>query len=183
MAKNLESTSRFLSLVLRHKPEAIGLILDTEGWVELDNLVSLANAHGTPITRNIILEIVAACEKKRFALSDDGKRIRANQGHSVSVNLNLEPIEPPPSLFHGTTARFAESIRLHGLVSGSRQHVHLSLTENTAVEVGSRHGKPLVLVVQALDMHQDGFTFFLSDNDVWLTTKVPPRYLRFPDSK
>lgn len=180
MLNRMESISKFLSLVLRHKPEEIGLELDAEGWAMLEQLIDLANAKGIPITRDVVLEIVAISDKKRFALSPDGKRIRANQGHSVSVNLNLAPREPPTVLFHGTAIRFVESIQEKGLMPGSRQHVHLSLTETTAEEVGSRHGKPLVLVVRASDMHSDGFQFYLSDNGVWLTSSVPPRYLEFP---
>jgi putative RNA 2'-phosphotransferase len=176
----LESTSKFLSLVLRHKPDAIGLKLDAEGWADLDQLLELANAKGTALTHDVVLEIVATSDKKRFALSPDGKRIRANQGHSVAVDLNLIPKEPPAILFHGTATRFAQSIREKGLMPGARQHVHLSLAATTAAEVGSRHGKPLVLVVRASDMHRDGFKFFLSDNGVWLTASVPTRYLEFP---
>lgn len=181
MSHRLESLSKFLSLVLRHRPEEIGLTLDEHGWTEIDSLVALANSRGTPLTRDLVLEIAATSDKKRFAISPDENRIRANQGHSIAVNLNLSSQEPPRELFHGTATRFARSIRENGLLPGSRQHVHLSLNAITASEVGARHGKPLVLAVRALDMHRDGFEFLLSDNAVWLTSAVPPRYLEFPD--
>jgi putative RNA 2'-phosphotransferase len=176
---NLESLSKFLSLVLRHKPEEIGLVLDVHGWAELDQLIALARSKGTPLTLDIVLKIVETSDKKRFAVSPDGKRIRANQGHSVAVNLDLAPSEPPNTLFHGTAIRFIESIREKGLIPGLRQHVHLSFKISTAREVGSRHGKPLVLIVKASDMYRDGFEFRLSDNGVWLTSNVPPCYIDF----
>ena len=180
MSRRLESISKFLSLVLRHRPEEIGLTLDEHGWTEIDSLVALANSRGTPLTRELVLEIAATSDKKRFAISPDENRIRANQGHSIMVNLGLTPQEPPRELFHGTAMRFAQSIRDNGLLPGSRQHVHLSLNATTATAVGARHGKPLVLSVRALDMHRDGFEFLLSDNAVWLTPIVPPSYLEFP---
>lgn len=180
MTKRLESVSKFLSLVLRHKPEEIGLVLDTEGWADLNQLVTLANAKGTFISHETVLEIVKTSDKKRFALSVDGNRIRANQGHSVAVNLNLATREPPSTLFHGTATRFLKEIREQGLLPGSRQHVHLSVSDTVATEVGKRHGKPAVLVVRASEMHRDGFSFVLSDNGVWLTDTVPAHYLEFP---
>lgn len=180
MTSRLTSLSKFLSLVLRHKPEEIGLELDSEGWARIEQLIDLANISGTPLTLDTVLEIVATSDKKRFALSPDGKFIRASQGHSVAINLNLTTQEPPPTLFHGTATRFADSIQANGLLPGSRQHVHLSLTETTAIDVGSRHGKPLVIVVSASEMHRDGYEFYLSDNGVWLTSHVPPCYLMFP---
>lgn len=181
MSNRPESLSKFLSLVLRHRPEEIGLTLNEHGWAEIDSLVALANSRGTPLTRDLVLEIAATSDKKRFAISPDENRIRANQGHSIAVNLNLTPREPPHELFHGTATRFAQSIRENGLLPGSRQHVHLSLNAITATVVGSRHGKPLVLTVRALDMHRDGFEFLLSGNAVWLTSAVPPHYLEFPE--
>ena len=178
----MESLSKFLSLVLRHRPEEIGLALDGHGWADVDELVALSNSKGMPLTREIVLEIVVTSDKRRFALSPDGKRIRANQGHSIAVNLNLTPQEPPATLFHGTATRFAQSIRANGLLPGSRQHVHLSWNAAIAMDVGSRHGKPLILVIRASEMHRDGYDFFLSDNGVWLTSTVPPCYLEFPSA-
>jgi len=182
MSKKLEATSRFLSYVLRHKPETIGLVLDPEGWAAIDQLIRLANGQGTKLTRELLLEVVAASDKKRFALSPDNSRIRANQGHSIQVNLNLQPLTPPAVLFHGTATRFASSIRAQGLVTGSRQYVHLSVDRSTALQVGKRYGKPFLLVVEALAMSCSGHEFFMSANGIWLTRAVPTIYLRFPDS-
>lgn len=158
MSRKLEPTSKFLSYVLRHKPEAIGLALDSEGWVEIVQLIRLANVHGTKLTRELLLETDATSDKKRFALSLDGSKIRANQGHSIQVdlNLNLQPLTPPQVLFHGTATRFASSIRARGLVAGSRQFVHLSVDRSTALQVGKRYGKPFLLEVEALAMSCSG---------------------------
>ena len=182
MSKKPETTSKFLSYVLRHNPEVIGLPLDPEGWAEIDRLVRLINGHGTKLSRELLLEIVATSGKKRFALSADGLRIRANHGHSIQVNLNLQPQTPPQTLFHGTATRFASSIRAQGLVAGSRQYVHLSADKATALQVGKRHGKPLLLEVEALAMSRSGHEFFMSANGIWLTRAVPTTYLRFPDA-
>ncbi|MDP2805821.1 MAG: RNA 2'-phosphotransferase, partial [Gallionellaceae bacterium] len=137
---------------------------------------------GTKLTRELLLDVVASSDKKRFALSPDGSRIRANQGHSIQVNLNLQPLTPPQVLFHGTATRFASSIRAHGLVAGSRQFVHLSVDRSTALQVGKRYGKPLLLEVEALAMSRNGHEFFMSANGIWLTRAVPATYLRFPDA-
>ncbi|RNF84301.1 RNA 2'-phosphotransferase [Montanilutibacter psychrotolerans] len=181
MSESLVSKSKFLSLVLRHKPEEIGLSLDAEGWAELDQLIQLASDKGIALTRELVLEIVSTSDKKRFVVDPTGERIRANQGHSIKVDLGLTPQQPPGTLFHGTATRFAASIRESGLLPGARQHVHLSSAETTARDVGARHGSPVVLIVNAVDMHRDGHEFFLSANGVWLANAVPPRYLRFPD--
>lgn len=175
-----ESASKFLGLVLRHKPEAIGLQLDAQGWANIDELVALAKAGGTSIDRDLIDEIVATSDKKRFLLSADGSSIRAAQGHSVSIDLGLPASTPPDCLFHGTATRFLSSIRTQGLLRGSRQHVHLSANEATAVEVGKRHGMPVVLTVKAIHLHRQGHPFFLSANGVWLTASVPAEYLIIP---
>ncbi len=182
MNSKRESTSKFLSYVLRHKPETIGLSLDTEGWAVIDQLIRLANGHGTKLTRELLLEVVATSDKKRFALSPDGSRIRANQGHSIQTNLNLQPRIPPQTLFHGTATRFEESIRARGLVAGTRQYVHLSIDKTTALQVGKRYGKPLLLEVEVLAMTRNGHEFFKSENGIWLTRTVPTAYLRFPDA-
>jgi putative RNA 2'-phosphotransferase len=182
MDNRLVGTSKFLSLVLRHQPEVIGLSLDAEGWVNVDELLAACREHGKEITRTILEEVVATNDKKRFAFSDDQRRIRANQGHSVDVDLNLESKSPPEFLYHGTVERFLESIRRHGLVRGKRGHVHLSPDRQTAKQVGSRRGKPVILIVAAERMHRDGHSFYLSDNGVWLTAAVPADYLRFPTS-
>lgn len=173
--------SKFLSLVLRHRPEVIGIALDAEGWAEVDELLAAAARHGRSITRQQLEEVVATNDKKRFSFSLDGLRIRANQGHSVDVDLGLVPIEPPELLYHGTVDRFLDSIRRKGLVRGKRHHVHLSPDRETAVRVGQRRGRPVVLIVEAGRMHCDGHAFFRSENGVWLTETVPAGYLQFPE--
>ena len=182
MSRKIEKSSKFLSYVLRHKPETISLSLDSEGWAEIDQLIRLAQSHGTELTRELLLEVVATSDKKRFALSADGSRIRANQGHSIQVNLNLLPQTPPQILFHGTAMRFVSSILAQGLVAKSRQFVHLSTDRSTALQVGKRYGKPFLLEVEALAMSRDGHEFFMSENGIWLTRTVPTIYLRFPDT-
>lgn len=172
--------SKFLSLVLRHQPETIGVSLDPAGWIEVDVLLDACGRHGKSITRDKLVELVATSNKQRFALSEDGSRIRANQGHSVSVELGYQPMEPPAELFHGTATRHLASIHEQGLLRGSRHHVHLSGDRDTAIKVGQRHGKPAVLIVQAARMYAAGHVFFVSENHVWLTEYVPVAYLEFP---
>jgi putative RNA 2'-phosphotransferase len=174
---NNTSISKFLSLVLRHKPEEIGLTLDANGWASIAELIDLAAQRGTRLSRPLIESIVAESDKQRFAISADGTKIRANQGHSVEIALGLAPQTPPEQLFHGTAARFLDSIRASGLHSASRQHVHLSTDHATAEKVGSRHGKPVVLSVASGQMARDGHVFYLSENGVWLTAAVPAEYL------
>jgi len=173
-------TSKFLSLVLRHRPQAAGVELDAAGWVEVEKLLAGCAKAGRAITRGQLEEVVATNDKKRFELSDDGTRIRASQGHSVEVELGYEPAEPPELLYHGTIARNLVSIRAGGLLRGARHHVHLSADRRTAESVGGRRGRPVVLVVLAARMHADGHAFYLSTNGVWLTEHVPVEYLRFP---
>ncbi|MBP6628800.1 MAG: RNA 2'-phosphotransferase [Kofleriaceae bacterium] len=173
--------SKFLSLVLRHQPALIGIVLDDAGWTDVDTLLARAAAHGTRITRAELIELVAASDKQRFALSADGTRIRANQGHSVEVELALAPSTPPALLFHGTAVRFLASIRSGGLVRGARHHVHLSAEVDTAAKVGGRRGQAVVLRVRAGAMAADGHVFYRSANGVWLTDAVPAAYLEFPD--
>lgn len=180
MNKNLVKLSKFVSLVLRHQPEVIGLKLDENGWAEVDRFIELAKQNGKNISISVLEEIVETNNKKRFAFNEDKSKIRANQGHSIEVNLDLPPQQPPDQLFHGTATKFIESIRQQGLISGSQQHVHMSSDETTAIKVGQRHGKPVVLKIKSAAMHQDGFLFFCSENSVWLTDFVPPQYLEFP---
>jgi putative RNA 2'-phosphotransferase len=177
MEKRFIKTSKFLSLVLRHRPETVGIKLDQAGWVSVAELLTACNARGIRLTREELEEVVRTNDKQRFAFNDDHSRIRASQGHSIEVELEYEPVTPPDILYHGTATRFLDSIKEQGLVNGRRQHVHLSADEATAVNVGSRHGKPVVLKVAAGQMHHDGFTFYLSKNGVWLTDCVPPSYL------
>lgn len=169
--------SKFFSFVLRHQPDVIGLALDPEGWVSIDELIEKGNAAGTQFSRDDLLHVVETSDKKRFSISADGLRIRAAQGHSVSVELGLSPQEPPPSLYHGTATRFIDSILHEGLKPQARQQVHLSIDEVTARRVGQRHGKAATLKVYALRMHAKGFKFYLADNGVWLTDQVPPEFL------
>lgn len=173
-------TSKFLSLVLRHEPQRIGLELDPSGWAEVDGLLAACRHHGMPIERADLEEVVATNEKKRFAFSEDGRRIRASQGHSIDVELGYTLQSPPSVLFHGTTTRFLDAIRREGLHKRGRHHVHLSAETDTAHKVGERHGKPAILIVQAAAMHADGHSFFLSENGVWLTEHVPPEFIEFP---
>ena len=179
MDRELISTSKFLSLVLRHQPETIGISLDDEGWVEIDVLLAAANRSGRKLTRPLLERVVRENDKQRFAISPDGKRIRASQGHSVDVDLGLQPVQPPELLYHGTVAKFLDSIRASGLVRGSRQYVHLSPDVETARKVGQRRGQPVILVVESGRMWRDGRTFYQAENGVWLTEAVPAEYLRF----
>ncbi len=177
MEKKLVRTSKFLSLVLRHRPEAIGLELDAAGWAPVPELIARAREHGRELTEPLLREVVQKNDKRRFSLSEDGSRIRARQGHSLSVDLGLEPVAPPAVLFHGSAKRFLASIRRRGLLKGERHHVHLSVDAATARAVGGRHGPPVVLRVDAGRMHADGHAFFVSENGVWLTDHVPVKYL------
>ena len=176
MNKKLIKTSKFLSYVLRHKPEAIGLELDTQGWVEVDTLIEAAQQHGTPLDLALIQAVVASNDKQRFAWSEDGQRIRANQGHSIKVDLGLAAQEPPELLFHGTASRFMQQIQRQGLRPSGRHHVHLSADQETAFKVGTRHGMPVVLRIAAGQMFADGCVFYLSENGIWLTDQVAPQY-------
>jgi putative RNA 2'-phosphotransferase len=179
MTPDLVKVSKFMSLVLRHKPEQIGLALDREGWAGLDELIERARTHGMLLTREIIVEVVRTSDKQRFALDEARERIRANQGHSVEVDLGLELVEPPLVLFHGTSKASVASIREAGLHAGRRQHVHLSPDQETARKVGSRHGAPVVLRIDAAAMHAAGHPFFRSTNGVWLTDSVPTEFIAF----
>jgi putative RNA 2'-phosphotransferase len=180
MDKTLTRASKFISLVLRHKPEAHGLQLDAHGWARIDDLIAAAARAGIPLTRQMIDQVVAENDKQRFAISADGSAIRARQGHSIQVDLGLAPVAPPDLLFHGTADRAIPAIREQGLQRRSRQHVHLSATIETAVSVGARHGRPVVITVQAGRMHADGHHFYQAENGVWLADEVPIAYLIFP---
>lgn len=172
--------SKFLSLVLRHHPERIGLTLDKAGWVDVEILLAACAAHGRPMTSEQLYRVVTENDKQRFALSADRTRIRANQGHSVAVELDYAPAIPPDLLFHGTVANVLEGIRQHGLLKRSRQHVHLSASKEVALQVGARRGQPVILEVRAAAMASRGFQFFRSPNGVWLIDHVPSEYLSFP---
>jgi len=175
--KQIIRTSRKISLVLRHKPEAIGISLDENGWAGVDELLRLMTKSGTPLTRPELETIVAENNKKRFRFNDDGTKIRANQGHSLKVDLQMKAVQPPTVLYHGTATTAVASILKTGLEKRKRQHVHLSHEQVTATQVGGRHGKPVILTVDAARMVTDGYLFYRSDNGVWLTDNVPPAYL------
>jgi putative RNA 2'-phosphotransferase len=170
--------SKFLALVLRHEPERIGLTLDIEGWADVDELLAQAARAGLPISRAELDEVVRANPKQRFTLDAPANRIRANQGHSLQVDLGLTPAEPPPQLYHGTSRTVAPVILAEGLRPMARRHVHLSPDAKTALAVGARHGPPVALIVDSGRMHLDGYPFYRSVNGVWLTDLVPPAYLR-----
>lgn len=180
MDKSLVRISKFLSLVLRHSPERIGLALDSAGWVGVDELLAAAARSGVSIDRLTLERVVADNDKRRFAFSSDGTRIRASQGHSVPIDLGLQPQCPPDVLYHGTAAHNVESIRATGLRPGRRTHVHLSSDAATASTVGQRHGRPVVLRIAAGAMHRTGHEFLQSENGVWLTESVLPQYIIFP---
>ena len=178
MARNRdESLGRFLSLVLRHKPEAAFLRLDEHGWADVDRLLAGCAQAGHPLNREDLERIVRENDKQRYRFDETGKRIRANQGHSVPVELDLREAQPPARLYHGTAVRFLGSIRREGITRQSRQQVHLSAETKTAWQVGARHGVPVVLPVDAAAMAADGHAFWLSDNGVWLCREVPWRYV------
>jgi len=177
MRKELVEKSKFLSLVLRHDPGSIGVVLDAEGWVGVEALLRGAAERGTQLSRDELLEIVDTNPKRRFDLDVSGDRIRANQGHSIEIDLALPPAVPPEVLYHGTTKTHLDSIRQGGLQRGQRQHVHLSADPDTARAVGQRHGSPVVLRVASGRWHRAGAIFYLAKNGVWLTDQVPTEYL------
>ena len=174
---SLQETSEFISLILRHKPEEIGITLDEHGWANVDELIE-----GIAKTRifdmSMLEEIVRTDEKQRYSFNEDKTLIRANQGHSIPVDVELEQKAPPEILYHGTGEKYVSSIEKQGLIPKSRLYVHLSADYDTAVKVGSRHGKPVVYTVAAGEMHKNGYIFYLSVNGVWLTKSVPPQFLQ-----
>jgi putative RNA 2'-phosphotransferase len=180
MDKKLAKLSKFMSLVLRHQPETIGLTLDAEGWADVADLLVRLNQQGTKCDWPLLEQVVTTNDKQRFAFNADHTKIRANQGHSVAIDLALSPQEPPEILLHGTVAKFLDSICAQGLLRGSRQHVHLSTDEAVARSVGARRGLAVILRVRAGEMYRDGHEFFRSENGVWLTERVPAKYLEEP---
>ena len=174
--KQLIKTGKFLALILRHQPEVIGLKLDSKGRVKITRLIQMMNKHGRPITRKELDTIVETNNKKRYVI--DGDYIYAAQGHSIKdINIDMEEREPPDVLFHGTAYKNISSILKSGLNAANRNHVHLSIDRETAINVGSRHGKPVVLAIDAKMMYKDGLKFYISKNDVWLTNSISQRYL------
>lgn len=172
-------TSKFLSLILRHKPETVGIKLDDAGWVEIDDLLHALSKHNRPLTHDQLIDLVRSNDKQRFVI--DGHRIRANQGHSISIDLQLPTQIPPETLYHGTATRFVNSIFQRGLLKMDRQHVHLSADPDTASRVGIRHGKLAMLEVSSGTMAREGFDFYHSENGVWLVDHVPVDYIKLVD--
>ena len=180
MSRNgMRSTSKYISLILRHRPEAIGISLDEHGWADVQELISGINrSGGHSLSMESLEEIVRTDEKQRYSFNEDHTLIRANQGHSVPVDVELEEKIPPDILWHGTAEKYTSSIESQGLIPKSRLYVHLSSDEETAKKVGSRHGKPVIYEIDCRRMAEDGFRFFLSANKVWLTKEVPEKYLK-----
>lgn len=176
METNLVKISKYLSYLLRHKPEAIALELDTEGWANISELIGKTTDF--ELNKEILEIVVETNDKQRFSISDDGKKIRANQGHSIPVDLNLAPIVPPQFLWHGTAKRFLGSIMDIGLVKKQRHHVHLTELRAVARAVGNRYGKSIILKVSAQEMSANGYEFFKSLNNVWLVDRVPPEFIQ-----
>lgn len=180
--KRLTEASKFLSYVLRHRPDEIGITLDREGWADIAALIAGAAAIGKTLDATLIQEVVATNEKRRFAISEDGTRIRAVQGHSTdTVAISHTNIAPPDFLYHGTATRFLASIFERGLIAGHRHHVHISQDVATALVVANRHGTPTVLSVSSRAMYDLGHTFFQADNGVWLTAVVPAEFIKITD--
>ncbi|MFM2483476.1 RNA 2'-phosphotransferase [Celerinatantimonas sp. YJH-8] len=180
-AKELNQISKFLSLILRHKPDTIGIELDSNGWANIEEIIIKTNKFKydgiSPLNLPLIKEVVKNNDKKRFSISEDGEYIRANQGHSINVDLQFQPISPPETLYHGTATRFLTSITEHGLKSQQRQYVHLSTDVETAITVGQRYGNPIVLEVKAQLMYKQGFKFYQAKNNVWLIDNVPSEFI------
>lgn len=177
MQTNDTKISKFLSLVLRHQPELIGIQLDQNGWADVAVLIEKINTHGIKIDLTILNHIVATNPKKRFAFNETRDKIRASQGHSIEIELGYTNQQPPEILYHGTGEKTVASILQSGLEKRNRQHVHLSADITTAIKVGQRHGKPKIFKVLAQQMFNDNYIFYISDNGVWLTDSVPPKYL------
>ncbi len=182
MLAKKDQLSKFISLLLRHHPEAAGITLDEHGWADVNELLEGITRTGRKIDMGILKEIVASDNKKRYSFNEGKTLIRANQGHSIPVDVELKERKPPELLYHGTAARFLDGIRAEGLKPMGRLHVHLSKDTETAVKVGKRHGLPVVLTVYSGKMYQDGQTFYLSENGVWLTKGVSIKYLGFSDT-
>ena len=173
----IKKISKYLSLLLRHQPEKIGLSLDNNGWASVAEILNHPEINFIMVD---LEEVVATNDKKRFSFNEDKTKIRANQGHSIKgIDLELEVKTPPAFLYHGTVAKFLSAIKKEGLQKMNRQHVHLSADRETAVKVGSRRGKPIILSIQSGAMHKEGYAFYLSANDVWLTDEVPSKFIVF----
>lgn len=173
----MQSLSRFIAYILRHKPSAGGVALDKHGWANVDELIIGVNKSGRQIDFGTLCDIVENDGKQRFAFNDDKTKIRANQGHSIEVDLQMPERAPPDILYHGTTEKYLDGIKQYGIIKKSRNFVHLSKDKETAAKVGARHGNAVVLVIDAKKMVMDGFKFYLSANGVWQTDNVPYKYI------
>lgn len=177
--KEIKGISKFLSFVLRHQPESIGLVLDEKGWADIDELMDKSAKRKVVFDRADLAYIAVNNNKQRFAIDEDSNRIRANQGHSIAIDADLATVVPPQILYHGTAQQNLESILTNGLEKRNRLHVHLSDEIATAKNVGARHGKPIILQIAAMEMHQEGYIFYLSENGVWLTDHIPSKYISY----
>ena len=173
---DLTATSKFLSYVLRHNPAAIGISLDQAGWIPIGTLLSAAARHGHPIDPDTLTQLTTGPGKRRFETREG--EIRAAQGHTIPIDLGLDPSPPPALLYHGTVARYLPAILTDGLKPGKRTHVHLSADPATAATVGGRRGHPVILVIDAVGLHQQGHQFYRAANGVWLTSHIPPTSIR-----
>jgi putative RNA 2'-phosphotransferase len=176
--KPLIKISKFLSLVLRHKPEQIGIELDNNGWTSVDELISKMNSNGKSIDFETLELVVDTNNKKRFCFNSDKTQIRANQGHSIDIDLGYTAKTPPALLYHGTADRYTDSIYKQGIQKRDRHHVHLSSVIETALSVGKRHGKPVIFEIDTEPMINNGHIFYESENGVWLTDEVPAQYIK-----
>ncbi len=176
--KQYTKLSKFLSLILRHQPEVIGLSLNSNGWADVNELISKLTSSGKQIDFETLENVVETDNKKRYRFNDDKSKIRANQGHSLNIDLGYEPKVPPRILYHGTGQKYEDSILKTGIEKRDRHHVHLSTDIETAKNVGQRHGKPIIFEILAEAMYNDGYEFFVSENGVWLTHNIPVKYLR-----
>lgn len=179
MSKKNKNISKFLSYVLRHNPDKLGITLDENGWTSVAVLLEKINVEPYSLSMSALEDVVATNNKKRFAFNEDKTMIRASQGHSVNIDLGIQPKEPPSYLYHGTVEKFITSIQDKGLIKGTRQHVHLSADKETAINVGSRRGKPIILTVRSGEMHAQNHAFYQSENGVWLTEEVPTEFIEF----
>lgn len=177
--KDLKNISKLLSLVLRHKPEEIGVTMDANGWVSVDELIEKCNINKVSLDFDTLEEIVITSDKQRFAFNDEYTKIRANQGHTINVDLEFTATKPIEFLYHGTVEKYMDAIKSNGLQKMQRLHVHLSKDLETAIKVGSRRGKPIILKIHALKMYEKGYEFYLSKNGVWLCDHVPTEFIEF----
>jgi len=177
--KQTKHISKFLSYVLRHHPDKLGITLDENGWTSVAILLEKIQGSEYSLSMEELEEVVATNNKKRFAFNEDKTKIRANQGHSIQIDLALQTKEPPAYLYHGTVEKFMPSIQEKGLLKGNRHHVHLSADKETAINVGSRRGKPIVLTIKSGEMLAQGYAFYQSENGVWLTDAVPSEFIEF----